>query len=87
MNKLLPSKKFIKVFGGIVLALGLIVLIGVVFNKKTIFETKKENSGQVIVVGDLIEKDTDGDGLKDWEESLWGTDKEKRKKLVLLLLI
>ena len=25
--------------------------------------------------GDLIEKDTDGDGIKDWEESLWGTNK------------
>lgn len=77
MNKLLPSKKFIKVFGGIVLILGLIVLIGVVFNKKTVFETKKENTGQVIVVGDLIEKDSDKDGLQDWEEALWGTDKDK----------
>ncbi len=26
------------------------------------------------VVGDLISKDTDGDGVVDWEENLWGTD-------------
>lgn len=24
--------------------------------------------------GQLVEKDSDGDGLKDWEEALWGTD-------------
>ncbi len=31
-------------------------------------------TGKVLVVGDALEKDTDGDGLKDWEEGLWGTD-------------
>ena len=29
-------------------------------------------------LGDLINKDTDGDGVLDWEESLWGTDPVKR---------
>lgn len=26
------------------------------------------------IVGDLVNRDTDGDGLLDWEESLWDTD-------------
>lgn len=26
----------------------------------------------------LVEKDSDGDGLKDWEEALWGTDAKNR---------
>lgn len=29
------------------------------------------------VLGNLLEKDTDADGLLDWEESLWGTDPTK----------
>jgi len=28
-------------------------------------------------IGDLISKDTDGDGVQDWEENLWGTDPTK----------
>ena len=27
---------------------------------------------------DLIQRDTDGDGVPDWEEALWGTDKNKK---------
>jgi hypothetical protein len=32
-----------------------------------------------MVVGDLVNKDTDGDGIPDWEESLYGTDPTKKE--------
>ena len=35
------------------------------------------NAKSVVVVKDIISKDTDGDGLKDWEEPLWGMDPKK----------
>ncbi|MFA6520122.1 MAG: thrombospondin type 3 repeat-containing protein [Candidatus Paceibacterota bacterium] len=28
-------------------------------------------------IGELVSKDTDGDGIADWEETLWGTDPTK----------
>ena len=31
-----------------------------------------------MTVGDLVNKDTDGDGVLDWEEGLWGTDPNKK---------
>jgi hypothetical protein len=34
-------------------------------------------SGETI--GDLVTKDTDGDGIPDWEENLWGTDPTKKE--------
>jgi hypothetical protein len=33
----------------------------------------KSKSLSVVTVGDAIAKDTDGDGVADWEERLWGT--------------
>lgn len=46
-------------------------------NKQTLkLEYSADNSNKILIaqaVGDSY-KDTDGDGLKDWEEVLWGTD-------------
>jgi len=30
------------------------------------------------ILGNLVNKDTDGDGVSDWEEGLWGTDSRKK---------
>ncbi len=30
------------------------------------------------ILGDVIERDSDEDGIQDWEESLWGTDPTKK---------
>lgn len=70
-RNLLPSKKFVKTLLGIVVLVAIIALLGSVSNKKTTYKQKK---GSVVVVSETTEKDTDGDGLKDWEESLWGLD-------------
>ncbi len=75
-KKFLPSKKFVKTILGIVLLLVMITLIGSISNKKTTFNSRAKQ-GKVLVVGETIERDTDGDGLKDWEEALWGLDPKK----------
>ncbi len=74
LQKVMPSKKFLKFFGGILGLVLMIVLIGSIASKKATYKQNANSKGQVLVVGDTIEKDADSDGLKDWEESLWGTD-------------
>ncbi len=75
----LPSKKFQKI------AL-VVIILSVVF---IFISIKKPFSGggyvqkifkgevETVTIGSIVYKDTDGDGLFDWEESLWGTDPEK----------
>lgn len=76
-KKYLPSKKFtyfILVFLGIII---LIYVISVIFFGKNSFfrENKKEKlSTQKLTLNELLQKDSDGDGIMDWEEGLWGTD-------------
>lgn len=74
IKKILPSKQFLKIFGGIILLIVLITLIGAIANKKVFYKQNASSLGQVVVVSDAIEKDSDGDGLRDWEETLWGLD-------------
>lgn len=77
--KLIKNKKFISV----VLAVAFLL---VVFLLKTQNEQSKEASNKLkedlaygeLTVGDLLNKDTDGDGVLDWEESLYGTDLNKK---------
>ncbi|MFA6077888.1 MAG: thrombospondin type 3 repeat-containing protein [Candidatus Paceibacterota bacterium] len=66
--------------------LGLTIISLSVFSNKgvsnpLITETKQEEQGVLVInggvndsVADLINKDSDKDGLKDWEEALYGTD-------------
>lgn len=45
------------------------------------YEAEKEKMSSVVVVDEQknsFDKDTDGDGLKDWEELLWKTDPNKK---------
>jgi hypothetical protein len=79
MNKYLPSKKFISILLSIVVALG-IIFISLHYNKpKKITtnedkQTQTENNAAKLSINNA---DTDSDGLKDWEETLWGTDSKK----------
>lgn len=81
--KYLPSKKFMLIIGA---GLVLVVIIFVIFfmssagqnfttgDKKSNTALKVENQ----TITDLIQKDSDGDGVPDWEEALWGTDPNKK---------
>lgn len=77
LNKYLPSKEFKRRVIKIALLLGLVVvlrfgaypLVKKLFDKNTIPEN--------ITVKQFVDTDTDGDGLADWEESIWGTDPKK----------
>ncbi len=69
----LPSKKLILIFGGIgFLWLSFSI---VVFLKDYFFIYKNENGSITVgTIKELKEKDTDGDGLFDWQENFLGTD-------------
>jgi hypothetical protein len=60
----------------------LFVLVLFLSKNTTIFSNKIESSGLVYSgdekVGDLIIRDTDGDGVSDWQEGLFGTDPSKK---------
>lgn len=79
MNKYLPSRKFIVFIGSVVL-LGAVIWAGsALLAKKTRYEKKDIES---VSSGDASDnfytKDSDDDGVYDWEESLWGTDPNKQ---------
>ncbi len=79
IQNILPSKNFAIIMGiGITLC---VVVFGVMFfvEGKENFASKKKNKGlEGKTVSDLVQLDTDGDSLADWEEALWGTDKNSR---------
>lgn len=78
--KYLPSKKFRKVIIFVLIAL-FIVSIFLFATKKESFLSKKSSTlikaeGQTL--DSLLRNDSDRDGIVDWEEALWGTDKNKK---------
>ena len=72
----LPSKKFTTII------LFIIVLVALFFTIKgviSLFKNKNSTKGTptTMVVGDLIQKDSNANGIPDWEEYLWGLNPEK----------
>ncbi len=75
MHKYLPSKKFILIFSAIILSSIIIWFGGKIVEKKhTPSNIIVNQKGKLVVPKELADKDSDGDGLKDWEESLWKTN-------------
>ncbi len=71
MKKYLPSKEFLKFFG-IAVAIGLVIFLIIHFFGD---RSKVSQEIQSIATRQIIEEqDTDNDGVKDWEEALWGLD-------------
>ncbi|MFA6586118.1 MAG: thrombospondin type 3 repeat-containing protein [Candidatus Paceibacterota bacterium] len=81
--KYLPSKKF-TILTSVIIVLAVIIFViffmsssgesfSITGNKNNI-PLKVENQ----TVTEMIQNDTDGDGIPDWEEALWGTDKNKK---------
>lgn len=75
----LPSKNFVKIVGSFLVILGLGWLVLFLWNKN---KTPAENPTDIQVgkqntnTKAEAQKDTDNDGLKDWEEALWRTNPE-----------
>lgn len=77
-SKYLPSKNFSI---AIAVCIGLVLVFFAVSyaSKVHTYNAKKEaelKTGK-LTVNELLQKDTDGDNVMDWEEALWGTDKNK----------
>lgn len=75
-KKYLPSKKFASII------ISIIVIIALFFATKWIISIIKErkiskDSPTPMTVGSLIQKDSNKNGIADWEEYLWGLNPEK----------
>ncbi|MES2023446.1 MAG: hypothetical protein V4439_02070 [Patescibacteria group bacterium] len=85
-KKYLPSKNFIISLTIILVILTIIFSIYKIFfggSKTTVVNQQNQNSQSQLEVGqitteDLLQKDSDEDGIPDWEEALWGTDPHKK---------
>jgi len=76
MNKYLPSKKFSYILLSIIIAVG--IIYGFSWLKDSKKNTEELTNIQVQTkVEEFMALDTDGDGMKDWEEALWKTDPNK----------
>lgn len=78
IKQYLPSKQFQTV------VLFLIVLIAIgfgvfyLFSKDEKFSRNKDLEVGKKTINQIVDADTDSDGVPDWEENLWGTDKNKK---------
>ncbi|MBP6856211.1 MAG: hypothetical protein KBC42_02275 [Candidatus Pacebacteria bacterium] len=71
ISRFLPSKKFT-----IILSVCLVAGLGYFLVSKSGFSAKASNKKTTLVLTpeQIIDGDRDGDGVRDWEESLWGTN-------------
>ena len=70
----LPSKNFIKKLISILI----IIIIGfVIFKTFTYFNTSRNNKPTNLIVKEVVQKDSNNNGIADWEEFLWGLDPKK----------
>jgi hypothetical protein len=77
----LPSRKFTIIFIIFVFLAGIFMLFFSSSSKENFVIRETGNNVALKIenqtINDLMQKDSDGDGISDWEEALWGTDKNK----------
>jgi len=81
-KKYLPSKKFTYfVLGFIGLGIFIFIISTLFFGKSSFLSKESKNKllTQKLTINELLQKDSDGDGVMDWEEGLWGTDPNNTK--------
>lgn len=82
-KKYLPSKKFTyMILSFIGVCIFIFVISTLFFGKSSFLKHKKTTSvltTQNLTLNQLLQRDSDGDGVMDWEEGLWGTDPNKTK--------
>ncbi len=78
LRQYLPSKQFAQRFGAILLVAAILIGVMELFGY---LKRKKQEEGKIapdsfveVSVSDVIEVDSDQDGVRDWEEILYGTD-------------
>lgn len=76
MYKYLPSKKFIYILFSIIIALTIIFVFSHLTNQKRNIDPLLSDQSRA-KIQEFVALDSDGDGLKDWEEALWKTDAQK----------
>jgi len=81
-QKYLPSKKFIIIITAILVLVIVIYLVFFSFSGNESFFSRQTKGNTVLKIenqtlNDLMKQDSDNDGVLDWEEALWGTDKNK----------
>ncbi|MFA7252374.1 MAG: hypothetical protein WC027_00775 [Candidatus Paceibacterota bacterium] len=76
MEKYLPSKKFLYIIGSIILAILIVWGVPVLLKKQVEKPLSQQTTGaeQSAKIQEFLATDTDSDGLRDWEETLWKTD-------------
>lgn len=76
MNKYLPSKKFVKVIGAVLVLGAVILAISMLVGRRETFENSENDSlfAAEGAIDNFYNADSDEDGVYDWEEGLWGTD-------------
>lgn len=69
-----PSKQFL-IRGGIAIGIIAVILIVQTTWFRNLFHHKKSVKNTAsLTVGDITSKDSNGNGIPDWEETLWGLD-------------
>ena len=82
MNKYLPSKKLQYLLGSLIVLAIVFFLAFKLFSSNNSFFTSDKNTKlqtEKLTLNELIKKDSDGDGITDWEEALWGTDPKNKE--------
>jgi len=75
-QKYLPSKKFTSIILIIIVFISIFFVIkGVIYLFKN--KNPKNNEPAKITIGEVIQKDSNSNGIADWEEYLWGLDPAK----------
>lgn len=69
IKKILPSKKV----GSVVLSV-LVIFVAILSYMSFKNVSYNSSTSDILTVSGAIDKDTDADGVPDWEERLWGTD-------------